>query len=91
MKILLSNFLSFSFKLHLVLNVGRSNAAAGALIANLIDTGNHTEGRENLNSVINSNRIFINKLAILQPVMNCNGRSVFDVEIFGLVSTTVTK
>ena len=76
--------------MHLVLNVGRSNAAAGALIANLMDTGNNTEGLENLNSVINSNRIFINKLALLQPVMNCNGRSVFDVEIFGLVSIPVT-
>jgi len=68
-------------KLQEVTQVARSITSDGNLVANLVDAdagGAYLDNELELNTIINSNRIFINNFAAIDDV-NCNGRNDYDL------------
>ena len=48
-----------------VIRIARDAAANGNLVANLVDNGAFVANEANLNTIVNSNRLFINALAAI--------------------------
>lgn len=55
-------------KLRDVTGIARDAAANGNLVANLVDNGAFVANEANLNTIVNSNRLFINALAAIDSL-----------------------
>ena len=59
------NSMMYSFQLKEVTAIARGTASDGTTAAALTDAGSNVSGETNLNTVVNSNRVFINSLATI--------------------------
>ena len=59
------NLMIYSFQLKEVTAIARGTASDGTTAAALTDAGSNVSGETNLNTVVNSNRVFINSLATI--------------------------
>ena len=57
-----------SFQLKEVTAIARGTASDGNTAVNLVDAGTNVAGEANLNTVTNSNRVFINNLAAISDL-----------------------
>ena len=58
----------YSFQLKEVTAIARGTASDGTTAAALTDAGSYVTGETTLNTVVNSNRVFVNRLAAISDL-----------------------